>query len=98
MTRTLLIAVVLIAGIGLAVAQQQVPGNKSEAASPAPPTQQNAPPDKLAPGSLNSPNALTPDDKAEGKAPALKMDSAAGTKLPSGGATGDQETARPPPR
>ena len=35
MTKTLLIAAALIAGIGFAVAQDQVPGNKSEAATPA---------------------------------------------------------------
>ena len=73
MTKTLLIVAALIAGIGFAVAQDQVPGNKSEAATPAPPAQQNAPPDKVAPGPLNSPNAVTPDAKAEANAPALKM-------------------------
>jgi hypothetical protein len=98
MTRTLLLAVVLLAGVGFAVAQDKVPGNKSEAASPAPSLQQKAPPDKVAPGSLISPNALTPDDKAEGKTPPLKMDSATDTKLPSEGTTSGQETARPPPR
>jgi len=54
-TKTLLIATALIAGIGIVAAQDQVPGNKSEAAAPAPPAQQNAPPDKITPGPLNSP-------------------------------------------
>ncbi len=98
MTKTLLIAAALIAGIGFAVAQDQVPGNKSEAATPAPPAQQNAPPDKVAPGPLNSPNAVTPDAKAEANAPALKMDSGAEKKLPaSEGATSGQDTTRPRP-
>ena len=93
MTKTLLIAAALIAGIGFAVAQDQVPGNKSEAATPAPPAQQNAPPDKVAPGPLNSSNAVTPDAKAEANAPALKMDSGAEKKLPaSEGATSGQDT------
>jgi hypothetical protein len=50
MTKMVLITAALIAGIGFAVAQGQVPGNKSEAATPAPPAQQNAPPDKVTPG------------------------------------------------
>jgi hypothetical protein len=98
MTKTLLIAAALIAGIGFAVAQDQVPGNKSEAATPAPPAQQNAPPDKVTPGPLNSSNAVTPDAKAEANAPALKMDSGAEKKLPaSEGATSGQDTTRPRP-
>jgi hypothetical protein len=96
MTKTVLIAAALIAGIGFAVAQDQVPSNKSEAATPAPPAQQNAPPDKVAPGPLNSPNAVPPDAKAEAKAPALKMDSGAEKKLPgSDDAASGQDTARP---
>jgi hypothetical protein len=83
MTKMLVIATVLIGGVGLAVAQDQVPpGNKSEAATPAPPAQQNAPPDKVAPGRLSSPNAVPPDDKAEGNSPALKLDSGADKKSP----------------
>jgi hypothetical protein len=75
MTKIMVMAAVLIGGLGLVVAQDQVaPGNKSEAATPAPPTQQKAPPDKVAPGRLTSPNAVPPDDKAEGSSPALKMD------------------------
>jgi hypothetical protein len=98
MTKTLLIVAALIAGIGFAVAQDQVPGNKSEAATPAPPAQQNAPPDKVAPGPLNSPNAVLPDAKAEANAPALKMDSATEKKLPaSEGATSGHDTTRPRP-
>src|SRR5450631_3942666 len=99
MTKFLVIAAVLIGGLGLAVAQDQVPpGNKSEAATPAPPAQQNAPPDKVAPGPLNSSNAVTPDAKAEANAPALKMDSGAEKKLPaSEGATSGQDTTRPRP-
>jgi hypothetical protein len=82
MTKFLVIAALLISGLGLAVAQDQVPpSNKSEAATPAPPAQQNAPPDKVAPGRLPSPNAVPPDDKAEGNSPALKMDSGADKKL-----------------
>jgi hypothetical protein len=96
MTKTVLIAAALIAGIGFAVAQDQVPGNKSEAATPAPPAQQNAPPDKVAPGPLNSPNDVPPDAKAEAKTPALKMDSGAEKKLPgSDDAAGGQDTTRP---
>ena len=97
MTKTLLIVAALIAGIGFAVAQDQVPGNKSEAATPAPPAQQqNAPPDKVTPGPLNSPNAVLPDAKAEANAPVLKMDSATEKKLPaSEGATSGQDTTRP---
>jgi hypothetical protein len=83
MTKIMVIAAVLMGGLGLAVAQDQVaPGNKSEAATPAPPAQQNAPPDKVAPGRLSSPNAVPPDDKAEGNSPALKMDSGAEKKSP----------------
>jgi hypothetical protein len=78
MHKAVLIAVGLLAGMGLAVAQDQVPGNKSEAATPAPPAQQNAPPDKVGPGPLSSPDAVPPDTKAETKEPALKMD--AGTE------------------
>jgi len=49
--KTLLIMAVLIAGIGRAEAQDHpLPGNKSEAPTPAPPAQQNAPPEKIAPG------------------------------------------------
>jgi hypothetical protein len=97
-TKTLLIATALIAGIGIVVAQDQVPGNKSEAAAPAPPAQQNAPPDKVTPGPLNSPNAVPPDAKAEANAPALKMGSGAKKKLPaSEGATSGQDPTRPRP-
>jgi hypothetical protein len=79
MTKILLIATAML--IGGTVAQDP-PGNKSEAPTPAPPAQQNAPPDKLAPGRLPSPNAVAPDDKAEGNSPALKMDSAGEKKSP----------------
>jgi hypothetical protein len=78
MQKAVLIAVALLAGMGLAVAQDQVPGSKSEAATPAPPAQQNAPPEKVGPGPLSSPDALPPDTKAETKEPTLKMD--AGTE------------------
>jgi hypothetical protein len=82
MTKMVLITAALIAGIGFAVAQDQVPGNKSEAATPAPPAQQNAP----------------PDAKAEASAPALKMDSGAEKKLPaSEDATSGQDTTRSRP-
>ena len=97
-TKTLLIATALIAGIGIVAAQDQVPGNKSEAAAPAPPAQQNAPPDKITPGPLNSPNAVPPDAKAEANAPAPKMGSGAKKKLPaSKGATSGQDPTRPHP-
>ena len=96
MTKMVLITAALIAGIGFAVAQDQVPGNKSEAAAPAPPAQQNAPPDKMGPGRLNSPNAVPPDAKAEGNAPALKMDSAAKKKLPAPYDATDGQDKRPP--
>jgi hypothetical protein len=83
MTKFLVIAAVVVGGLGVAVAQEQVaPGNKSEAATPAPPAQQNAPPDKVAPGPLPSPNAMPPDDKAESKTPGLKMDSGTDKKPP----------------
>jgi hypothetical protein len=73
----------LIGGLRFAVSQDQVPpGNKSEAATPTPPSQQNAPPDKVALGRLPSANAVPPDDKAEGNSPALKMDSGADKKSP----------------
>jgi hypothetical protein len=98
MTKMVLITAALIAGIGSAVAQDQVPGNKSEAATPAPPAQQNAPPDKVTPGPLNSPNAVPPDAKAEASAPALKMDSGAEKKLPAPeDATSGQDTTRSRP-
>ncbi len=93
MTNTMLIAAALIAGMGFAVAQDQVPGNKSEAATPAPPAQQNAPPDKVGPGPLNSPDAVPPDAKAEGKAPALKMDS--GTEKTTPGSDDAANGSRP---
>lgn len=82
MTKTLPIAVVFFASIGLAMAQDRAPGNKNEAPTPAPPAQQNAPPDKVAPGAINSPNAEPPDAKAEATTPTLKMDSGADKKLP----------------
>jgi hypothetical protein len=84
MTKILLIAAaMLIGGIGFVFAQEQVPpGNKSEAPTPAPPMQQDAPPDRMAPGRLTSPNTSPPDDKAEGNSPALKMDSAGEKKSP----------------
>ena len=90
MTKTLAIVVALIASIGLVVAQDQVPDNKRETPTPAPPAQQNAPPEKVAPGPLNPPNAVSPDAKAESKAPALKMDSASDKKPAAGGATRGQ--------
>ena len=96
MTKTLLIATTLIAGIGYALAQDQLPGSKSEAASPAPPALQNAPPDKIGRGPLNSPNAVPPDAKAEGNAPPLKMDSAAEKKLPAPDGATDGQDKRPP--
>jgi hypothetical protein len=81
--RSAIIATLLIGSLGFAVAQNQVPpGNKSEAATPAPPAQQNAPPDKIAPGRLPSPNAVPPEDKAEGNSPALKLDSGEDKKSP----------------
>jgi hypothetical protein len=82
MTKTLLITLMLIAGVEFVGAQDQVPGSKSEAATPAPPALQNAPPDKVAPGVLNSSNAARPDAKAEATAPALKMDTGAEKKSP----------------
>jgi hypothetical protein len=83
MTKIWVIAAVLMGGVGLAVAQDQVPpGNKSEAATPAPPAQQNAPPDKVAPGRVPSPNAVPPDDRAESNTPALKMDAGTDKKSP----------------
>jgi hypothetical protein len=92
---SLLIMAALIAGIGFAKAQDQVPGNKTEAPTPAPPAQQNAPPEKIAPGPINPPNAVRPDAKAESNAPALKMDSGAETRLPaSDGTISDQDTTR----
>ena len=98
MTKTLQIAAALIAGIGIAVAQVRLPDNKSEGASPAPPAQQNAPPDKVAPGTLNLPNAVPPDAQAEINAPALDMDSGAKRKLPtSDGAKSGQDTTLPRP-
>ena len=97
MIKKLLTAAALIAGIGFAVAQDQVPANKNEAATPAPPEQQNAPPDKVAPGPLNSPNAAPPDAKAEANAPALKLDSGADKKMPPvEGTTPSQDTTRRP--
>jgi hypothetical protein len=71
------ITVALIAGIGHAVAQDRVPGTKSEAPTPAPPAHRNAIPDKVAPDPLNSPNATAPDARAEGTSPVLKMDTGA---------------------
>jgi hypothetical protein len=83
MTKILMIGAVLIGSIGFAVAQDLVPpGNKSEGPTPAPPAQQNAPPDKLVPGRLTSPNAVPPDDKAESNSPALKMDSDTNKRSP----------------
>lgn len=81
MTKILVMAAVLIGNVGFALAQNQLsPGNKSEAPTPAPPAQQNAPPEKAAPGRLISPNSVRPDDKAEDNSPALKMDSDADKK------------------
>jgi hypothetical protein len=94
--KTLLIATALAAGVGFAVAQNPAPDNKSEAAAPAPPSQRNAPPDKVAPGPANSPNAVPPDAKVESHVPALKMDSDAGKKAPAfGGETQGQGAKQP---
>ena len=82
MPKAVLSAAALLAGMGLAVAQDRVPGNKSEAATPAPPAQQSAPPDKVGPGPLNSPDAVPPDTKAENNEPALKMDTGKENKKP----------------
>ena len=82
MTKTLLVAVVLTASIGIATGQDRTPGNSSEAPAPAPPAQQNAPAEKVAPGALTSPNTVPPDVKAETAAPALKLDSGTDKKLP----------------
>jgi hypothetical protein len=94
--KTLLIATALVAGVGFAVAQNQTPDNKSEAATPAPPSQQNAPPDKVAPGPVNSPNAVPPDAKVESNAPALKMDSDAEKKAPAFGRETQGQGAKQP--
>jgi hypothetical protein len=97
MMKTVLVAAVLIGGLGLAAAQVPVPGNKNEAASPAPPAQQNAPPDKVAPAQDN-PAKAPPDTKAERDAPALKMDSPAEKRLPGYKELPDsQEQLRSPP-
>jgi hypothetical protein len=92
MMKTVLIAVGLIAGLGFAVAQDQVPGNKSEAATPAPSAQQNAPPDKVAPDDRLNSTKAPPDAKAERDAPTLKMES-----TPQKTSPGGQEKSRPPP-
>ena len=93
--KTLLIMAALIAGIGYAKAQDRVPGNTTEAPNPAPPAQRNALPEKVAPGPLNSPNAVRPDAKAETSAPALELDSGTEKRLPSvGETTKDQDTTR----
>ena len=47
-----------------------------------PKPQQNAPPDKVAPGRLPSPSRVPPDDKAEGSSPALKLDPGSEKKSP----------------
>jgi hypothetical protein len=97
MKRKLLTAAALIAGIGYAVAQDQVPANKNEAPTPASPAQQSAPADKIAPGPLNSPNTAPPDAKAEANAPTLKMDSGADKKMPRvESTTPSQDTTRRP--
>jgi hypothetical protein len=102
MMRTVLIAVGLTMSLGVAAAQDQVPGNnqvpgnKSEAASPAPAAQQNAPPDKVAPGPSSSVKP-PPDAKAEGDAPALKLDSATETKSPGSDGNPGGEAARSRP-
>jgi hypothetical protein len=83
MRKILVIAAVLIGSVGFALAQDRVlPGDNSEAPSPAPPEQQNAPPDKVAPGRSASRNAVPPDDKAEVNSPALKLDSGTDKKSP----------------
>jgi hypothetical protein len=96
MMKTVLIAAGVIAGLGFAAAQDQVPGNKSEAATPAPSVQQNAPPDRVAPGPLDSTKA-PPDAKAESDTPTLKMDSATETKLLRSKEKPGGEAARSPP-
>jgi hypothetical protein len=98
MTKTLLMVATLIASVGFVVGQNHVPGKQNEAPSPAPPAQQNAPPDKIAPGPFSSPNAVHPDDEAERNAPALRMGSPAQEKLPATqGETRGQGTTHPPP-
>jgi hypothetical protein len=82
MFKLLLFAATAIAGASSPVAQ--VPDNRTEAANPAPRALQNAPPDKIAPSPLNSPNGVAPDTKAETAAPALKMDTGAENKRPAG--------------
>jgi hypothetical protein len=94
---TFLTAAALIAGIGIAVAQDHVPANKTEAATPAPPAQQNAPPDKVAPSPSNSPNDAKPDAKAESSAPALTMETGAHKKTqPVENTTPDRDPIRYP--
>ena len=80
MTKVLLIALLLIAGFEVVAAQDQAPDNKSEAATPAPPALQNAPPDKV--GTGVSSDTARPDTKAEATSPELKMDTGADKKLP----------------
>jgi hypothetical protein len=101
MMKTVLIAAGLMTGLGFAVAQDQVPGdhvpgNKSEAAAPAPSAQQNAPPDKVAPDPPRSTGA-PPDAEAEGHTPALKMDSATAPKVPDSKGKPGGEAGRSPP-
>jgi hypothetical protein len=99
MKKFTLIAIVMLAGTTLATAQNaapsetSAPANKSEAATPAPAPIQNALPDKLAPGPLDSPNAVPADSKAEQNASSPKMDSAAEKKTP--GTTTGQDNVRP---
>lgn len=99
MTRTLLIATLWLSATAFASAQSAAPSettapaNKSEAAAPPPAAIQNAPPDKLSPGPLDSPNAVPADAKAERNASAPKIDAPAEKKTP--GATTGQDA---PPR
>ena len=82
MNNTLLVAVLLTASIVMASGQDRTPANRTEAPAPAPPAQQNAPAEKLAPGPLSSPNTAPPDVKAETAAPVLKLDSGTDQKSP----------------
>ena len=95
MMKSSLALAALIAGYASVQAQSLVPKNK-EGATPAPPALKSAPPEKIAPGPLNSPNAVSPDSKAETSAPPLKMDPSVEKKSPSTtGQRGDPNARRP---
>jgi hypothetical protein len=82
--KLLLALLVMVISIGSGTAQNQLPDNKSEAATSAPPAQSNAPPEKISPSPLDTSPNDKPDAKAEARSPELKLDPGTPPSSPGG--------------